>query len=306
VAGTLRLDWAVSEVFRAFDAAGVEALLLKGASIARWLYTEAAPRAYGDCDLLVRPGDLERAREVLAGLGFEPHYDEEAMPGWWREHAVAWLRNSDAVAVDLHHTLAGVGADDEALWRTLAADRVAVDVAEFPAPAMSIPARGLHMALHAAQHGQEWGTVLEELDMALAQEGIETWRAAAALARALDATPAFAAGLRLTAAGSAVADELGLPSDQSLDVALRSTTPPPAAMTFEQLARARGVRARVAMVAYKLFPPPTFMRKWSPAAHEGRVALARAYGRRLVWLAKTAPRGFRAWRAARRAQRRSP
>ena len=302
LANTLRIDWATAEVLKAFEAAGVQSLLLKGATFARWLYTNDDPRPYGDCDLLVRPGDFEQARTVLTELGFEPTYEEGDMPGWWREHAVLWLRHSDAVGVDLHHTLDGVGVDDETLWRTLVANRESVDVAGFPAPAFTIPARALHLVLHVAQHGEEWGPVLDELELAITRTETSTWREAAELARALDAEPAFATGLRLVPSGRPLAGQLGLPTGQSVAVALRATTPPPAALTFEELARARGIRARLEILRYKLFPPPTFMRKWSPRASEGRLGLARAYAERVLWLLRTAPAGFTAWRRARRRQ----
>jgi len=302
VAGNLRVDWATAEVLRAFESAGVESLLLKGASIKRWLYDRSAPRPYGDCDLLVRPNDLEGAQRVLAELGFEPTHDEAEMPDWWREHAVAWLRHTDAVAVDLHRTLAGVGVDDETLWRALSARTDPVEVAGFTARALTIPGRALQLALHAAQHGKEWGSVVDEVELAVSREDVTTWRAAAELAASLEATPAFAAGLRLVPSGRALADELGLPTNQPVDVALRAATPPPVALGFDQLARAHGLRARFSILRYKLFPPPTFMRKWSPRAREGRLGLALAYAWRPIWLLRKAPAGFRAWRRARRGQ----
>jgi hypothetical protein len=298
-AKTLRIDWGTSEVLRSFEAADVECLLLKGATFARWLYSDDDPRPYGDADLLVRPGAIDRAREALAELGFEPTIDEGQMPDWWREHAVEWLRHSDAVAVDLHHTLEGVGVDDETLWRTLAATSEPVEVAGYPAPALAVPGRAFHVALHAAQHGSAWGPVVDELELAIGKVPTETWAGAAALAAELQATPAFAAGLRLAPSGPKLADELGLALDQSVGIGLRAQTPPPVALGFDQLAQASGLRARMAILWHKLFPPPTFMRKWSPRARQGRFGLALAYAWRPIWLLKKAPAGFRAWRAAR-------
>ena len=302
VATTLRIDWATVEVLRTFEATKVESLLLKGVSFARWLYTKADPRPYGDCDLLVRPGDFARAREGLSALGFEPIYEEGDMPEWWREHAVLWLRHSDAVGVDLHHTLQGVGVDDETLWLVLAENTEPLEVAGYSARALTIPGRALHMALHASQHGNEWGPVVDEVELAVSRTDTATWAAAARLAAELGATPAFAAGLRLAPSGRELADQLQLPADQSVQIGLRATTPPPVALGFDQLAQANGVRARLAILGHKLFPPPTFMRKWSPRARQGRLGLALAYAWRPLWLLSKAPAGYRAWRDARRAQ----
>jgi hypothetical protein len=301
-AKTLRIDWGTAEVLRSFQSAGVQALLLKGATFAHWLYSADDPRPYGDCDLLVRPGDFDRAREALAGLGFEPTLDEAQMPEWWREHAVAWLRHSDALTVDLHHTLEGVGVDDDALWRTLVANHDTVEVAGYPAPALTITGRAVHLVLHAAQHGSDWAPLLDEVERAIRTVDAGTWTAAGALAAELEATPAFAAGLRLVPSGRELADRLKLPSARSVGVELRTTTPPPGALVFDQLSQATGFRARLRILRHKLFPPATFMRKWSPRARRGRLGLAVAYAERPIWLLKQAPAGFRAWRAARRAQ----
>jgi hypothetical protein len=300
VASNLRVDWATAEVLRAFEAARVQSLLLKGASIKRWLYASGEPRPYGDCDLLVPPDDLERAQRALSELGFEPTYDEAEMPDWWGEHAVAWLRHSDAVAVDLHRTIVGVGVERGALWDTLSAHTEPLTVGGYDARALTIPGRAFQLALHASQHGEGWGPVLDEVELAVTRADASTWRAAAELARALDAEAAFASGLRLTPSGRLLADELGLRTEQSVSVALRATTPPPAALSFEEIAQAKGLRARLEILRYKVFPPPTFMRKWSPRASQGRLGLARAYGDRAVWLLRKAPAGFSAWRRARR------
>ena len=287
-------------MLRAFEAAQVQSLLLKGASIKRWLYANGEPRPYGDCDLLVRPDDLERAQQVLSDLGFEPTHDEAEMPEWWRAHAVAWLRHSDAVAVDLHRTIEGVGVDPSALWETLSAHAEPLTIGGYDANALTIPGRAFHLALHAAQHGQGWGPVTDELELAVTRADRSTWQAAAELARALGAERAFAAGLRLAPSGGVLAEDLGLPADQPVSVALRAATAPSAALGFEELARTRGLRPRLEIVRYKLFPPPTFMRKWSPNSGQGRHWLARAYAARAVWILRKAPAGFSAWRRARR------
>jgi hypothetical protein len=48
---------------------GVPAILLKGPSVARWLYP-AGGRAYADSDLLVPASEFSRAEKVLRSLGF--------------------------------------------------------------------------------------------------------------------------------------------------------------------------------------------------------------------------------------------
>ncbi|TML07495.1 MAG: nucleotidyltransferase family protein, partial [Actinobacteria bacterium] len=201
VAATLRVDAVAAEVIRGFGAAGIESRLLKGAALARWLYTATDPRWYSDCDVLVRPSDLPAARTVLQRLGFVPEVDEARMPDWWREHAVAWLHEGDSVVVDVHVTLPGVATEPGRVWDVLSADPEPVTVGGAQATMLPAAGRALHVALHAAQHGPDWGgAVAADLERALQQAGEDTWRGAAELAARLEATAAFATGLRLSAA----------------------------------------------------------------------------------------------------------
>jgi hypothetical protein len=61
---------AISEVLGAFDAAGIGALLLKGAALSYTVYPLPWLRARSDVDLLVRPGAIARVEQVLAGIGY--------------------------------------------------------------------------------------------------------------------------------------------------------------------------------------------------------------------------------------------
>jgi hypothetical protein len=299
VASNLRVDSMTAEVLRAFDAEGIESLLLKGASVARWLYDNDEPRGYADCDLFVRPSDLEAAEDVLVRLRFEPEVDRSEMPGWWQDHAIGWLRSDDG-AIDLHRTLPDVGVDPERVWLTLAAHREPIVVGGFEAQTLAIPARAFMLALHAAHHGTGWGRFLDDLERGASTADLATWRAAAELAASLKATAAFATGLRLVEPGRAIASELGLTTDGTVGLALKASTPPPMALGFDQLARASGWRERMKILRHKFFPPVTFMKRWSPLARQGRVGLLRAYVGRGAWLLRNAPAGFRAWRSARR------
>ena len=300
VAGNLRVDAATAEVVEAFTAAGVQSVVLKGPSIARWLYSELDPRPYRDCDLLVAPDEAGRAGEILTGLGFERHFETETLPEWWREHAGEWRREADGVFVDLHSGLPGVGVDEGTAWRALSADTETIPVSGYAAQALSVPARALHVVLHAAHHGVEWHKPMADLEHALSRVEERTWRGAAELAERLEATDALATGLRLTPAGRDLAARLGLPAGASVAATLQAGTPPPVALGIEQLARAGGTRMRAKIVWRKLVPPAGFMRKWHPLASRGRGGLLLAYLYRPIWLLRSAPAGLRAWKRARR------
>lgn len=295
----LRVDYATAEVLRALADAGIPTLLLKGASIVRWLYESGGTRSYADGDLLVPPARFDDAGAVLAGLGFEPELEETDMPDWWREHGVCWYRSDDSVEIDLHRTVAGLEADPERVWERLSERTEPIEIAGFEARALAIPGRALHLALHAAQHGAA-GRHAQELELALGQTDEATWRAAAELARDLDGVDAFGTGLRLAPSGSAMAARLELGSDRSAKVALQAAGFVEGTLTLDRFASS-GLGTRASILRYKLAPPPTFMRKWSPLARRGKLGLALAYLWRPLWVLCRMPRAMRQWRDARRA-----
>lgn len=296
------MDSGTAVVLDAFARAGVDAILLKGPSIVRWLYADGTERPYNDCDLLVAPEQFDSAGQALRSRGYEPLLDRWGLPSWWYGHAVPWT-HPGGVAVDLHRTLIGVGVDQAAAWRVLSADTDSVLVADRIVRCLGLPARAMYVALHAAQHGPDTQPAFD-LERALAVGDDELWLRAAGVAARLDATAVFVAGLRLTPEGASLAARLAFPDVRSVGAELRAGNPTPLALGFEQLARAPGLRARLELVRRNVAPSPALVRRSDPRANSSRWALAQAYLRRLWWLARHAPRGFGAWYRARRAVRR--
>jgi hypothetical protein len=300
VGARVRLDAALAAVIGEVERRGITALLLKGPAIARWLYDEDERRVYNDCDLLLAPGDLERAAESLEAMDYRRRFDDRGMPEWWREHGVALVRESDGVTFDLHRRLSGVRMDKRAAWPILSADPVKFTVGGREVPALGLPARALHLALHAAHHGVDWLGVVEDLERGLERLDDGLWRRAYALAVEVDAVDAFAAGLRLAARGERMARMLGLPPTRDVGAVLRAASAPAVALGFHQLAEADGTRSRLGILVRKTFPPPEFICHWDSRAANSRWGLIRAYVRRPIWLLARAPAGFRAWLGARR------
>ncbi len=299
-AARLRVDSATAEVLRALDAARVESILLKGASNRRWLGTDAK-RGYADCDLLVGPDDLAVAERVLSSLGFAAELDVARMPAWWREHAVAWTREVDLAAIDLHRTLPGIGVDDRRAWSLLSTGTEQLIVGGYPARVLAVPARAVQAALHAAHHGDRASPALSDLTRALLQTDEGTWQVAAALASDLGAVDAFLAGLRLDPAGDELAARLGIHARARVQTALVEATLRAPVLSVDRFARANGLRTRLSMIRHKLVPPRTFMRSWSPLARRGLAGLLLAYAWRPVWVLTRVPAALRTWRKARRA-----
>lgn len=65
-----RAALAASEIHRAFTAAGIASVVLKGPHLFEAYYADAFPRPYGDLDIAVAPRDLAPALRVLTQLGY--------------------------------------------------------------------------------------------------------------------------------------------------------------------------------------------------------------------------------------------
>jgi hypothetical protein len=301
---SLGIDMVTVEVVRALGAAGIEAILLKGASVARWLYDHEAERTYVDCDLLVAPTNLADAESILAGLDFR-RIGLESLATDWPKHAVA-LRRGDGLAVDLHRSLVGIGADDVTLWSELSCRTETLEIAGAEVEVLDPPARALTIALHAAKEAARVQKVRRDLEQAVARIPFDVWQETAVLAERVEAVPAFAAGLRRDPKGTVLADRLGLPARVTVGVALRTSTPPPLAVGMDWLLRTPSWKGKFSLARWKLFPPPGFMRAWSLLARRGTWGLALSYVWRPLWVAWRAIPALRAVHRARRSARGDP
>jgi putative nucleotidyltransferase-like protein len=303
---TLNVDLLTGSVVSSLRRAGIPSILLKGPTVARWLYDEGAVRSYVDTDLLLAPDDLPRAERLLADLGFERD-GLGTIPEDWPRHARTWLR-PDGANVDLHRTLVGVGVDPSELWTVLSAETETMRVGGVDVDVLRPPARALVVALHAAKDGGRIAKVRHDLGHAIERLPLDLWRDTASLAARLHATAGLAAGLRTTPRGAALAAQLQLPSETAMGVALRAHGSPALAVGIDWLFTTSGMRRKALLVARKLVPPPAFLRAWTPLARRGRLGLAVAYLWRPVWVAWQSGPGLWAWWRARRevARSRSP
>ena len=298
-ARTLVVDATAASVYRAFQSAEVRAILLKGPVLAGWLYGRDEFRDYGDVDFLVSPEHRLRARDVLRQLGFELSLVEVPLPHGRQPHAETWMRPDGGVEIDLHRTLPGLQAPYEKVWLLLSARTETIESVGATLEIMNGPARAFLVALHAAHHGIKVTQTLEDLDRALLVVSPEDWRLAALLADDLEALEPFAAGLRLSPIGRAVAADLRMPAVESVEVALRASSAPELALSLDWLVRTRGLSPRARLVIRKLAPSPGVLKARSSLARRGWIGLLSAYAVRPIWLVWHGIPAFRAWRAAR-------
>jgi len=290
---TLAVDHTTVSVIRAFQAQGVQPILLKGPSMARWLYPEGG-RHYVDCDLLVSPQEWDKAEILLSELGFSPML-AKARDVERERHSMPWEKKGHAVSVDLHHTLPGATAGDEQVWRVLSSNADTFEIGSVVCEALNAVARALHVALHAAEDGLGNPQVKDDLKRALEIVSPRAWKRAALLAQGIGAELSFSTGLRLLPQGQAVANDLNLPDNPPAEVALRAAGHPATALGFSQVVSAATPRRRLEMLISKIVPSVTFMRRWYPRASRP-LGLPVAYIQRWIWIARNAPSGYRAWR----------
>ena len=301
------LDRAAVDALAAFEAAGTGALLLKGPVLARRLYRPGEQRSYLDIDILVDPDALEAARSALVGLGYnKDRADASGVDNFLGVvHAETWAARTGC-SIDLHWQLPGCRCAPRHAWSVLHGGRDTLEIANGQAPVPGPDALALHVATHAAQGGLDDVKAIGDLARAVERWPLDRWRAAASLADALDATAAFAAGLRLLAQGAALAGELGLPATAELEWEIRhQSLRPRGTFHVRGLLDADGWAARARVVRRSLFPRSAWIRAQMPWARGGRFALAAAYA---LHVARAPSWGLRAYLFDRRARRagRSP
>jgi len=67
----LQVEKQLLELLDAFNTAGIRVLVLKGPALARSMYPDPAMRPSDDIDLLVRPEEFIKARDILCEIGYQ-------------------------------------------------------------------------------------------------------------------------------------------------------------------------------------------------------------------------------------------
>lgn len=304
-ANALRIDLVTVEVAGLLGAEGITSILLKGPTFARWLFDDPHERSYTDTDLLISPDDLGPARTLLEREGFTAPFK-----GAGHElihYAEPWIRAGDAAEIDLHHRLPGI-PDSRRAWEVLSRHTEPATLRGHEVTMLDEPARALHVALHAAQHGTGRTQSIRDLERALQRLDDETWAAAADLARETGAEGAFADGLKLADGGRALLRRIGAGgrADSSWELAeiLREEEPGQALVQgLVWFRTVRGIKAKALLLLFKAFPPRAVLSTWSPLAHRGSWGLVAARVWRPFWLLFRAPRAILRYRRARALQR---
>jgi hypothetical protein len=298
-ARTLALDLATGEVIRAFDAAHIQAIVLKGPAMAQRLYAdEPGCRNYGDIDLAVAPWRFDDAGRVLAKLGFvdllagmRPSEAARAQERPWHRDGAAY------VAVDLHRGFHSVTNRSE-WWHMLVLHRETLVIEGQPVMVPDQVACALIAGLHASS-ADLLGKPKEDLRRALLLFDDDTWQRAAVLAQLVGGASAFAASLHAQTAGSALAARLGLEA-ASPRAWFKSTSLTRGSGALSLVLEDGSWVARARRLRDLTFPsPPVLARSW-PVATRGALGLARAHVGRVSLILTRVPRLVLAWRRSSR------
>ncbi|MEM7345963.1 MAG: nucleotidyltransferase family protein [Chloroflexota bacterium] len=95
----------LTEVIEAYQHAGIEMLVLKGAALAHHVYPQPGLRPMRDIDILVKKSQARQAQTVLADLGFNaPLPPEHDLPD---KHLISASRTSQGLmtSIEVHHNL---------------------------------------------------------------------------------------------------------------------------------------------------------------------------------------------------------
>jgi hypothetical protein len=139
----------LAEILKAYQAAGIPAVALKGAALAYLIYPEPGLRPMRDIDLLVAPPQARQAQQVLTDIGFTaplPPAAEE-LPG---KHLPLATRYSEGltISIEVHHNLFNVGDPDSMTLDDLTAPLHPVTLAGITAYALPCEEMLWHLCRH--------------------------------------------------------------------------------------------------------------------------------------------------------------
>jgi hypothetical protein len=259
--------------------AGIPAILLKGPSIAQWLYPSGG-RTYVDTDLLVPARELSRAEAVLRSLGFTElveglhHFEQGVETAFARQPE---LGRGPGGTVDLHRNLPMLPVPDELLWEAFSADTETVPISGVELRVLGRTALALHVVVHAVQHGFQFHTD-EDLRRAIMVMSADDWRPVADLAARLGISGILGFGLRRHATGAEIADRLTLPCLSPDDPWSWMLSAPRGSASLTAFWSAPTLRAKAQRIRWILLPSPGWIRHVSrlPDAHGHTLLLAYA------------------------------
>jgi hypothetical protein len=151
----LLLTMKLAEILDVFGSNGVEAIVLKGPALAVAAYGSVGMRQFDDLDILIRPRDYARAKNLLTNLGFRP--DKEFTPA---QEAVHLRRHRDfvykdtqsGILIEIHIRLMETFYNMKLETESLFTRRNVVVAEGYNLPSLSARDALIHLCAHGALH----------------------------------------------------------------------------------------------------------------------------------------------------------
>ncbi len=236
---SIRLDRELVAVLQSLNAAGVEAIALKGPTLAHLAYGEEPLREFADLDILVRPRDVAKAGRALLSRGYNPDIDLAGpqLSLALRSTKEQGFDREDGDRVELHWRLTPPQMpplmDFDSLWER----RTEVNILGHAVPAPRPEDLLLYLIVHGGKHA--WSSLNWLVDVArlMEEEKEIEWNVLMERARAMRSLRMLRLGLILSV------DLLGAPAPPELvGEALRD---PVAAASAREISRRAFGRADV-------------------------------------------------------------
>jgi hypothetical protein len=160
-----QLSQRAQETVRAFQAAGVPVLLLKGAAIGALTDPAFHSRPMGDVDLLVHRQDVERAVQALLEAGWSLTSDEVVVKLLQDQHHLPHFVRADlpGLRLELHTMILPPGhafpLDEAMLWNNAMPAPAPFEGAQVPSPEHLVLHTSIHFAWQHRVHFGAWRTM---------------------------------------------------------------------------------------------------------------------------------------------------
>jgi hypothetical protein len=278
-----------ARTMEALDDAGIRSAALKGPALGEALYGEAGRRLSSDIDLLVAPEQLDRAVEVVRGLGYARPVDHVDARGLPLLHFALVHERDELPPIELHWRVhwyetnfarerllppSDKGAGD---WRPAPADELAALLLFYARDGFT----GLRQATDLGAWWDAFGAELEP--GALAQSA----RAYPALAPALAAALTVAKRTVQFPAERALGEDIALGTRGRIAASLANARPYDSeAQLFAEIGLIDGLLTpRQGLPAFfrrQVAPPTEVIREHAEKAHRGRVTSTVGYSLRVL------------------------
>lgn len=197
VISVLRLTSALYRVLDCLEAAGIEAVAIKGPVLSWRCYGDAAARQYGDVDLIVHTRDIQRTTEIMMELNYQPRIPLKAIVAGKIPGEYVFRRADSDVLVEFHteHTF-------RYHPRRLPIDKIfarqtCVTLDQHRVPALSVEDELVLVCVHASKHLWERLAWVADVASLLTGDTVLQWERATAAASEVGAERMLRVGVRL-------------------------------------------------------------------------------------------------------------